>query len=279
MGGKHVSRMEKMMTFMRTYPMSPIQGILKHPLWLTDPDLMYMNASDNEVKKVLNNWTNQLVSWNTNDFHELYESEGCIPIFSAGYGSVETYYYDVEKSVEILDELVMYQCGEDVEAAYDFMNTLFNVLERKVPKLNVICIYSQPSSGKNFFFDAIKDFYINCGHLNNANKYNAFAFQDAESRRLVLWNEPNYSPEFLEPIKKLFGGDSTTVNVKYMSDMPVYRTPIIVLTNSIVSFMTDNAFDDRMKQYSWMPAPYLANYDLKPHPLATYELFKKYNLV
>ena len=140
-------------------------------------------------------------------------------------------------------------------------------------------IHSPPSAGKNFFFDAIKDFYINCGQLSNANKYNNFAFQDAEGRRLVLWNEPNYSPEYLEPIKKLFGGDSTTVNVKYCSDTPVYRTPVIVLTNNVVSFMTQPAFKDRTCIYRWQPAPYLANYDKKPNPLATFKLFLKYNLV
>ena len=160
-----------------------------------------------------------------------------------------------------------------------FVTDLYNILERKTPKLNTLVIYSPPSAGKNYFFDCIKDFYINVGHLCNANKYNSFPFQDAESRRLILWNEPNYSPEFLEPIKELLGGDSTNVNVKYKEDCPVYRTPVIVLTNRIVSFMNHYAFKDRIKVYNWVPAPYLKDYDKKPHPLATYKLFVKYGLI
>ena len=161
----------------------------------------------------------------------------------------------------------------------DFVTTLFNILERREPKLNTMVIHSPPSAGKNFFFDCIKAYFINCGHLCSANKHNTFPFQDAEARRVIFWNEPNYANEFLEPIKELLGGDSTTVNVKYQHDTPVYRTPVIVTTNNIVSFMTHHAFADRIKIYRWMAAPYLKDYTKKPHPLAVYEFFKHYNLV
>ena len=140
-------------------------------------------------------------------------------------------------------------------------------------------IMSPPSAGKNYFFDAVKDFYLNCGHLCNANKFNNFPFQDAEGRRIVLWNEPNYSPEFLEQIKEILGGDSTVVNVKYQHDTPVYRTPVIVLTNQKVSFMGHHAFADRLKVFNWQAAPFLQHMDKKPNPLAVYHFFKKYNLV
>nr|QOD39536.1 NS1 [uncultured densovirus] len=279
MGGKQIRRMESMIQLFKDYPMSPIEGIIKHRLWLLNPDLCFMTAADKEVKAALHNWTNQLISWTIYDFNDLYNAATCNPIFSAGYGPIETYYYSITRSVEILDELVKFQCNDDDDLCMDFMSNLYNVLERQKPKLNTMIIHSPPSAGKNFFFDAIKDFYINCGQLSNANKYNNFAFQDADGRRLVLWNEPNYSPEFLEPIKKLFGGDSTTVNVKYCSDTPVYRTPVIVLTNNVVSFMTQPAFKDRTCIYRWQYAPYLADYALKPNPLATYKLFQRYNLV
>ncbi len=137
-------------------------------------------------------------------------------------------------------------------------------------------IHSPPSAGKNFFFDAIKDYYLNCGHLCNANKFNNFPFQDAEGRRIVLWNEPNYSPEFLEPIKEILGGDSTSVNVKYQHDTPVYRTPVIVLTNNKVSFMNHQAFRDRIKVFNWQAAPFLVEYNKKPNPLAVYHFLDKY---
>ena len=235
--------------------------------------------SDIEIKKAVASFKDSLTTYTIQDFRDMYNKPECQPIFSCGYEDYYTKYYNIENSVKIMDELIQFQCDHDEDAVLDFITTLYNVLERKVPKLNCVVVHSPPSGGKNFFFDAIKDFYLNCGHLCNANKYNNFPFQDAEGRRLVMWNEPNYSPEFLEPIKEILGGDSTSVNVKYQHDTPVYRTPVLVLTNNRVSFMNHKAFKDRIRVFQWTEAPYLQYLEKKPNPLAVYEFFKKYNLV
>lgn len=263
----------------RENPICPPEAIVKHKLWLTDDELRFKTLKDREIQSAIANWTNQLTTWSMKDYQAIYNHEKCDPIFSAGYGNFDNYYYNIENSVDILDELVSFQCHDDSEQIIDFLTTLYNVVERKIPKLNTLVIHSPPSAGKNYFFDAVKDYYINCGHLSNANKYNNFAFQDAEGRRIVLWNEPNYSPEFLESIKEILGGDSTCVNVKYMNDVPVYRTPVIVLTNNEVSFMNHPAFIDRIRVFRWQSAPYLKDYNKKPNPLAIYHLFKRYKLV
>nr|QOD39502.1 NS1 [uncultured densovirus] len=261
------------------YPTCPPAAIVNNRVWLKDVELRFKTLADKEVKSALNNYTQQLTTWNMKDYQELYSKSDCEPVFSAGYGNFDTYYYNVENSIKILDELIEYQCGGDEDAIMDFVTTVYNVVERKIPKLNCVVVHSPSSAGKNFFFDAIKDYYINAGHLSNANKYNTFAFQDAEGRRIVMWNEPNYSPEFLDSIKELLGGDSTCVNVKYKDDCPVYRTPVIVLTNNVVTFMEHPSFNDRIRIFNWKAAPYLADYSKKPNPLAVYHLFKKYNLV
>lgn len=264
---------------LETYPICPPEAIVKHRVWRNDDDLRFKNVGDKEIKSAIASFKDNLTTYSMVDFQEMYNKDSCVPIFSAGFGAYDNYYYNIENSLRIMEELVQFQCGNDEDATLDFVTTLYNVLERKVPKLNCICIYSPPSAGKNFFFDAVKDFYLNCGHLCNANKYNSFPFQDAEGRRIVLWNEPNYSPEFLEPIKEILGGDSTSVNVKYQHDTPVYRTPIIVLTNVKVSFMSHAAFKDRVRVFNWMAAPFLADYNKKPNPLAVYHFFNKYGLV
>lgn len=264
---------------LETYPICPPEAIVKHKVWSSDGELRFKSLKDREIYAAVTSFKDSLCTWSMKDYQLMYNKETCVPIFSAGYGGFETYYYNIENSVKILDELVHFQCGGDEDATLDFVTTLYNVLERKVPKLNTMVIHSPPSAGKNFFFDAVKDYYINAGHLSNANKFNNFPFQDAEGRRIVLWNEPNYSPEFLEPIKEILGGDSTCVNVKYQHDTPVYRTPVIVLTNNQVSFMNHGAFQDRLRVFRWMSAPFLKNYDKKPNPLAVYNFFVKYGLV
>nr|QOD39539.1 NS1 [uncultured densovirus] len=277
-GSQQVRRMEAIVNLCKNHPMSPVEAIVSHPKWLKHEDLKFLGADNKDVSNAFNNWTKQLCTWTLEDFNVLYSDEECQPIFGAGYGNADSYYFDVETSVNVLNELLKFQMGDE-EYCHAFMSTLYDIVERKVPKMNTLLIKSPPSSGKNYFFDCIKDYFLNVGHLCRANKHNNFAFQDAEGRRLILWNEPNYSPEFVESLKELLGGDSTNVSVKHKAEAPVYRTPIIMLTNSHLSIINDPAFKDRVKVYYWKKAQYLADYDKKPHPLATYKLFKMYNLV
>ena len=269
----------RIVNLLRNNPICPPAAIIGTNLWRSDEELMFKDMSHKEVQCAVKCYMDCFNSWTMEQYQEMYSNEKCTPIFSAGHVDFESYYYNIENSIEVLEKLINYQCGGDEDATLEFIHTLFNVLERKKPKLNTICILSPTSAGKTFFFDAIKDYYINCGHLSMANKYNNFPFQDCAGRRIVLWNEPNYSPEFLDPIKELLGGDSTTVNVKYSQDTPVYRTPVIVTTNQPVSFMTNETFRDRLKVFRWRAAPWLVHYDKHPNPLAVYHLFKKYNLV
>ena len=277
-GGQQIRRMETIVNLCKNYPMSPVEAIVNHPKWLKDDELKFLGADNKDVTNAFNNWTKQLCTWTMEDYNVLYSDEECHPIFGAGYGNIDSYYYDVPTSVNVLNELIKYQMGDE-EYCHAFMSVLYDIIERKVPKMNTLLIKSPPSSGKNYFFDCIKDYFLNVGHLCRANKHNNFAFQDAEGRRLILWNEPNYSPDFVECLKELLGGDSTNVSVKHKAEAPVYRTPIIMLTNNNLSIINDPAFKDRVKVYHWKRAPYLADYDKKPNPLATYELFKLYNLV
>lgn len=50
-------------------------------------------------------------------------------------------------------------------------------------------------------------------------------------KRVLLWNEPQCDSGSFETLKKLFGGDTCNVKVKYESDAILSKTPIIVLCN------------------------------------------------
>lgn len=275
---KSVSRMENIIVMCQKYPTCPIQAIVQCPMWLNDDDLKFMNQTHFDVKNALNTWTNKLVSWSLEDFNMLYQQDGCEPYFQSGFTDTN-YYYNIKDSLDVLKKLLQFQFNDDEEEVNYFMLDLYNILERKLPKLNTIVIHSPPSAGKNFFMDCIVAFFLNVGHMCRANKTNNFAFADAANRRVIMWNEPNYSSDFVEILKELFGGDSTNVNVKHKDDVPIFRTPIIVLTNSVLSFMQDPVFKDRITTYNWRAAPFLQHHTKKPNPLAVYALFKEYNLV
>jgi phage/plasmid-associated DNA primase len=115
--------------------------------------------------------------------------------------------------------------------------------------------------------------------LASPNKQNIFAYQECVNRRILLWNEPNYSAEETDNLKMLLGGDNFTCRVKYKNDVSVQRTPVIVLSNEWVAFMKDETYDHRIVVYSWQYAPMLKEYSSKPHPLVLLELYEKYGIL
>lgn len=261
------------------FPVSPIINIIDHPVYLSS-NLKMLRARNCKLLDILDIIKMTFMRWSIKDFYDnIYSKDDCIPIFSAGHIPIDDYYYNIEESVSIMDELLKFQFDDNDELIYDFLNNLYNVLDRKIPKCNSFLVHSPPSSGKNFFFDACIDYFLNKGQLGKANKYNQFAFQDAAQKRIILWNEPNYESSNTDMLKMILGGDAYNVNVKNKPDMAVYRTPVILLTNNIIPLMTSSAFVDRIKMYTWKQAPYLKGYNKKPYPLAMYHLFVKHKIM
>lgn len=118
-----------------------------------------------------------------------------------------------------------------------------------------------------------------CFLTGMANRHNTFAFQEAPNKRLLLWNEPNYESALTDTLKMMFAGDPFNVRVKHQSDTPVTRTPVIVLTNNVVPFMSDPAFNDRIKKYKWKAAQFLKQIDYKPIPIALFHVLDKYEII
>lgn len=276
---KRQTQSEKMLQLIKLNLCCPVRGILSLPVWLNHDQFKFIDESDKRVMNVFSNWEKTLCNWSIYDFQTLYSQPNVNLYFSCGSEDIFNYYYTLEDSLHILIDLLEFQMDHDQELIGQFITDLFNILERKVPKLNTFILFAPSSSGKNFFLDCIKDYYLNVGKLQNATKHNNFSFQDAVYRRLNFWNEPNYSPDRFESLKELLGGDTTNTPVKHRSEGLVYRTPCLVATNRTVSFMTSPFFNDRVVQYNWQPYLKLKNYNKKPYPLATYNLFKHYGLI
>nr|QOD39601.1 NS1 [uncultured densovirus]QRG24236.1 non-structural protein 1 [Densovirinae sp.] len=270
---------QKILDFMMNYPCSPIVNIINHPLWLEDDDLKFMRADNKIVKDVIDMFMAQLCTWNLYDFNSLYKRIECKPSFAGGFVDNNDYYYNISDSVNILIKLLEHQFQQDYDRINEFMSQVYNIIEKKIPKTNCILICSPPSSGKNFFFDVFIDYLLNKGQLGRANRFNQFAFQDAFTKRIILWNEPNFESSMVDTIKMMTAGDAYNVNVKHKSNCGVFKTPLIILTNNKISLMYDEAFKDRIIQYHWQAAPFLKDCSKKPTPLAAFELFKYFNLV
>lgn len=260
-----------------TYPINAINQTLE---WL-ESRFCYTMASDQVFIRAMQHIMTQTSKWTMTDFVSLYTN--CKPVWGAVNIPFNDYYYSVYESVEILEEFICFQANvlDEEEIMHrqhikQFLKEIFPIFERTVQKKNTIYVVSPPSAGKNFFFDTILTFYLNCGNVANFNRNNQFPFQDCVNRRVLLWNEPNFMPSATDTIKMLTGGDTMHVNVKYQNHVPVYKTPLLVLSNNHV--FHDAAFRDRIQSYEWQPAPYLKNYKKKPHPLAWPYLLHKHKV-
>lgn len=270
---------EKIQEKLRMYPTCPVAAIIDTDHWLNDSDLCLLRADDRHVKDNVDVWMKKLCRWTFEDFNAFYKRKDCYPIFMAGYIPFEEKYYTVTESVDILEKLLYYQFDGDDDDVRNFLYHLYIVLERKTPKLNTLLIQSPPSGGKNFFIDVYLCYLLNRGQFMRANKTNNFAFQQAYGKRVIIWDEPNYESSMTDTLKMICGGGDYNVNVKNRDAQQVFRTPILILTNSHIPLMSEMAFKDRVIQFKWKAAPFLKDYMKLPNPLAAFELFVKWGIL
>ena len=270
---------EKIQEKLRMYPTCPIIAIIDTDPWLNDKDLWLLRGDDKRVKNNVDAWSLTLCRWNFEDFNAFYKRKDCYPIFMAGYIPFEETYYTITESIDVLEKLLYFQFDGDEDDIRNFLYQLYNVLERKTPKLNTLLISSPASAGKNFFIDVFVNYLLNRGQFMMANRNNNFPFQQAHGKRVLIWDEPNYERAMTDTLKMICGGGSYNVNVKNKDPVHVCRTPVIILTNTHIDIMSAPEFKDRIVQFKWKAAPLLKDYLKLPNPLAAFELLVKWNII
>lgn len=271
-GGKYAYIKSQTKALLLKYYVSPISAIrdiseFRADDMLSDPNnIKYIQASLDDFGKDLNELT-------LREIYNILTENTVKPIFikSMEYGTLED-------STNWINDLLEFQFDEEEELITQFLVSLVDVLDRRIPKCNGLSVIAPPSSGKNFFFDMIFALCLNYGQLGQANKHNVFAFQEAPNKRVLVWNEPNYESSLTDTIKMMMGGDPYTVRVKHNMDTHVARTPVIILSNVAVGFHNDLAFKDRIVKFKWKAAPFLKNIDLKPYPMCFFNILNKYNI-
>lgn len=271
---------KKIEFMVNTYPCSPITGITDIKEWLSDDDLKYVRSDNADLKDVIDSFQKQLCFWSLSDFNRFYNSGRCFPKFSSGYLSVEDKYLNMTDSFNIVNTLLHFQFNNDEDNVKLFLKSFYDVIERKIPKLNCLLICGPSQAGKSFFMDIFTAYLINFGQFGRAcNRYNQFCFQDGYGKRIIIWDEPSYEGSAIEDMKKILGGGDATVRVKFKPDMPLYRTPIIILTNNRISIMDNPHFAQRIVKFEWRPCESLKDCVKVPNPLIAYKLFEYYNIL
>lgn len=144
---------------LQKYHCSPLQTIsqmeeLRQQSLLTNP------KHKEYIAAAINLYSMSFIGYTLSDFKHLLLNRTTTPVFTMG-----TLYGGIQQSVEIIDELLQFQFDNQKELIVDFLQTLADIFNKKIPKLNCLVVHSPPSAGKNFFFDMLFSIVINYGQL------------------------------------------------------------------------------------------------------------------
>uniref|UniRef100_A0A8D9B8A1 Non-capsid protein NS-1 n=1 Tax=Cacopsylla melanoneura TaxID=428564 RepID=A0A8D9B8A1_9HEMI len=265
------------LAFVRNHPCSPMLNIFHTRHWTTGP-FKYQHKGDPLLKTIMHNRAIELMDMSMKDLYEFYcNLEPTKLIFNAPLGNIGDYYYSVDESIMHMEALLLFQFNNNEDLIRIFLEDLYNIIDKRLPKRNSMFILSRPNAGKNWFFDCFLHFFLNFGQIGNFNKHQSFPLQEAVNKRILLWNEPNAEPGAMDTLKMLLGGDTFNAKIKYEHDAVVVRTPVIILSNNDI-FPKDAAFNSRLIRSTWRSAPLLKHVKKKPHPIAAYQLLERWNI-
>lgn len=257
---------DEILTLLNSIIVTPPLQIMNTVDWEDNVDLQNLPKNDKDVVLAFERWSRKLCGWKIADYVDFYNDNSKKYLFQDIHSTGSVYYSITESANHVFEFLCNSFGGET--GADEFLSELVDILDRRRPKVNAMEIISPPSTGKTWFFDMICDFFINVGHLKNMNRYSQFPFQDCLNRRIILWNEPNCHPEFLDTIKTIYGGDRCGAAVKCKDDAVIYRTPLIVTTNNPM-FPSNDALNHRRIIKTFQPWSKMKEVgEKKPHPLA-----------
>lgn len=224
----------------------------------------------------------QFNSFKLIDFYNYYLNK--MPVFYANNIDPFTYYHNVKESVHFLNKLLQFQfegATEDIEIFLTNIRDWFNLKGWDGnPKINALLTVGPPNSGKNYFWDTLAAIAYNVGNIGRVNnKTNRFSLQECVQRRFIVGNEISFESGAKEDMKKLLEGAALNINVKHQADKIYSKTPVCLISNNNMDIAHDPHFVDvRLKVFRWKTCEELKCSDLKPYPIALFEIFKLYNV-
>lgn len=267
---------EDILTLLKDVVVTPPSKIMTTQEWEDNVILQNLCEIDKDVKKAFQRWNFRLRRMTTKQYEEFYLSlKPSTKMLFQNIDDDKEFYYSRQESADYAIKFINFQFPQ---TAKQFVQDLYNVCDKRVPKKNTLDVLSPHSCGKTWFFDMVCDFYLNVGHLKNFNRMSQFPMQDCRDRRLILWNEPNSDPTSLDTLKTLFGGDRAPAGVKQKDDECIIRTPLIVTGNSRV-FPSNDAMNARRFMYDFNVPPELATWgEKKLFPLAWLDVLKHFEI-
>lgn len=124
---------------------------------------------------------------------------------------------------------------EGMDQFENFVETVWKVGNRELPKNSSIFILGPPNCGKTLIWSALMPIFRcyaiqqDFGSTNQQN--NQFAFGECVGKRAVLMNEVQVGVATAETFKNVLEGQPVQVNVKYKQNVVLTKTPIFMCAN------------------------------------------------
>lgn len=148
---------------LRWYPCCPPDAFINVKQFYDNPFVNHLPDNHKSIGVALRNWSAKIRQWKLIDFVRYYHNPRVSPYFNVYARPIDDYYFDVETSVNITKQLLLYQFDNEPTLITKFLTDLYNIIDFIIPKFNSMCIESPPSAVKNFFFDAVAAFFLNYG--------------------------------------------------------------------------------------------------------------------
>lgn len=267
---------EYILQWLHKFTICPVQSATTTIQWLLDTELKLITKSTKTFKDACDIYERSISIKTIEEIYEVIINStqlfGCID------GNFDNKYYNTTESFDRLHTFLKFQFFYDEQNVFNFLTTLYKVLNRRNSKKNCIVITGPPNAGKSWFVRLIKSAMIVYGQIANMNRHSQFPFNNCVNKRFLHWDEPNFEPYALETLKTIFSGDETSANVKHQDFSCITKTPIIVTTNRYC-FPTDEAYNSRIEHYQWNAASFLKDYEKQLNPLSLFSILKYYNLL
>jgi hypothetical protein len=130
----------------------------------------FLRANDTGFKNVIDTIQSEFVHMSVLHIYQFWLRSPTKFRESEDYKSLGLETYNLNDSVTLCNDFLLFQFNQSDELVSDFLSTLYSVLDRKTCKKNCLEVISPPTSGKNWFFDPILLFMCSVGQIKNAKK-------------------------------------------------------------------------------------------------------------
>lgn len=145
-------------------------------------------------------------------------------------------------------------------AVEDFVFDIFNIVDKRKPKINTLMVIGPPNAGKTLVVESVAKACIFTCNIQRFSKGQNFTFMDAVGTRVCMINEPRFTDEYVETLKNILEGLPCTVEVKFQVGQMLERTPVLITSNHGLGMYIQHgrqtaeaAFDARMIKYTFKP--------------------------